>query len=175
MAYPVYTAADLAAFSGRPEASYPTPYTTQAIYQATFLFKLIMCLSEPPTDPDFVELMKLAILQLADAFVLVQPYQAAVAGPFQSETIGSYSYSKATFSARIQKGLPVGLNWWDLALGLLRDENCGDTFAMVETGSLGLFERDLPIDETSKFLQGPADINTMDSVFDWSTDKPFSP
>lgn len=113
MAYPTFTLADLADYSGRPEASY-TSYTTQALAQASLLFKFASCLTDWPSDADEAELAKYAILSLADIIFLSQPFAATLATPFISETIGSYSYSKAVNA--IRAGTPLGISWFDLAV-----------------------------------------------------------
>ena len=88
---------DLANFSGRDESSYEI-FAEEALKQATLLFELSSCLDSLPSfgSPDY-ELCRNAILEMADKLYLGQLYAKAKASPFQSETIGSYSYSKVDF------------------------------------------------------------------------------
>lgn len=113
MAYPTYTADDLAAVTGNLKESYP-PFATEALLQATLLFKMGTCLSDFPTGELDSQLARYAILHMADAIVQVQPHQEALYSPFSSETIGSYSYSKLQRAA--QAGLPTGVSWFDMAI-----------------------------------------------------------
>jgi hypothetical protein len=140
MAYPTYTAADLAEFSGRAVETY-TSYATQATTQATLLFKMATCLADFPTDPDEAQLAKFAILSIADSFVLIQPYQLTKASPFTSETIGSYSYSKAkAVTVSVANGSQTGDMWFDLAVSKL---SVCDEFDGVPTGGgVEVFEYD---------------------------------
>lgn len=114
MAYKEYSTADLVTFSGRPEQSY-TAYASQALLQALLLFKIGTCLASPDDlDATHTELLNTAILAMADAIFLNQEHQAAVASPFNSETIGSYSYSKT--AKAVSAGQPTGIMWFDLAV-----------------------------------------------------------
>lgn len=113
---PVPTAADLADFSGRPESA-TNPYVGQALTQATLMFTVATKLKAMPEDPDLALLATYAIMEMADRLLLEQPYQAIKAGPFQTETIGSYSYSRITQTTKtVQQGLKTGLFWWDTAI-----------------------------------------------------------
>ena len=112
--FPVLTLNDVADFTGRPVAAYPQTYTATALKQARMLFRMATCLKTFPDDEFEAELAKYAILSMAEALVLAQPYQAALANPFQSESIGSYSYSK--IAGVVASGVPTGLSWFDSAV-----------------------------------------------------------
>ena len=112
------TVADLAEFTGRDPASF-TAFADQALAQATLLFSITTGLDDYPTDPDEAQLAENAILEMADHIYLEQPYTASRAGPYTSETIGSYSYSKGSAAAKATLGGPTGLLWWDLAVDRL--------------------------------------------------------
>lgn len=165
MAFPTYTIADLSTFSGRPEPSYPSPYTeSTALVQALLLFKMATCLTDWPTDPDQAQLAKFAVLELADQFVLSQPYTLINNSPFQSESIGSYSYSKA--QKAIKAGTPLGLGWFDLAVGQLGVcELGGLTGGGISSGSIGVFEDDatfgVKTGDTSgkRYVLGPSQLD----------------
>lgn len=115
-AYPNFTVSDLASFSGRDASEY-NAYAATAIAQATLLFKLGTCRSEFPDDVIQAELAGTAILAMADAIFLVQPFQKTLSNPFSSESIGSYSYSK--LSKAVAGALPTGITWFDLAVSHL--------------------------------------------------------
>lgn len=162
MAWPAYSIVDLAANSGRPEASYPSPFSTVAIAQALLLFKLYTCLKDWPTDPTQAELAKFAVLSMADAFVVSQPHALTIGNPFTSESIGSYSYSKA--QKQLQAGLPTGLAWFDLAIQQLGVCESGPGGG-IASGSLEVFENDgfFHVDSKGhKRLLGPKDIEPVD-------------
>lgn len=113
---PVPTLDDLSTFTGRPVGAIGA-FAPQALAQATLMFSILTKLTGYPDDPDLTQLAKNAIMEMADRLLLEQPYQAIKAGPFQSESIGSYSYSRGTQTAvKAQQGLKTGLFWWDTAL-----------------------------------------------------------
>lgn len=113
---PAPTVDDLSTFTGRPAASFGV-FASQALAQATLMFSVLTRLAEYPDDPDLEQLAKNAIMEMSDRLILEQPYQAIKAGPFQSESIGSYSYSRRSETAvKAQAGLKTGLFWWDTAL-----------------------------------------------------------
>lgn len=137
--YPIYTAKDLSDFSGRPEASYqPSGWIPQAVAQATLLFKIATCLNQFPDDPTEAELAGYAIKAMADYAVLNQPYAQAAASPFQSETLGSYSYSKMASSA--SKGEKTGVMWFDIAVDQIGQ--CDKNDDVPSGGGIEVFEFD---------------------------------
>jgi len=162
MGYKTYTRQDLADFTGRPLASFPQAYVeNSALPQALLLFKLGTCLASPDdlTD-DQKQLVDFAILSMADAIHLVAPYQTVLASPFNSETIGSYSYSK--MAKAVQMGLPTGVSWFDMAIADL--SVCGDVDpAKIGFGGGGIemFENDgvfVPGSNGNVDYLSPADI-----------------
>src|SRR5688572_12904547 len=119
MSYPVPVLADLVDFTGRDADTF-TAFAPTALAQAALLFQFATGLTDPPTDPDQAQLADYAVLEMADRLYLEQPHARTAASPFQSETIGSYSYSKGNdMLARIKAGKSLGMRWWDLALALL--------------------------------------------------------
>lgn len=116
MPYKTYTREMLADFSGRPLVSFPNGFVTNsAIPQALLLFKMGTCLaSTDHLTPDQQQLVDFAVISMADAIHLSAPYQTVLASPFNSESIGSYSYSRA--AQVVSKGLPTGIGWFDLAI-----------------------------------------------------------
>lgn len=144
---PVPTTADLAAFSGRDADTY-TSFSDTALGQATLLFQLVTKLDVMPSDPAQASLIRYAIFEMADRLYLEQSYSEDTASPYQSETIGSYSYSmKSATAIKARTGGNTGLTWWDLAV---------DTFAAAGTsvtgsGSVGGgFDDDLGVDANGR-------------------------
>lgn len=150
--YPVYTAQDLANFSGRPVSSYSS-YADVACDQATLLFKMATCLAALPDDSTSFQLAENAILALADYLVLVQPFQEEAVGPYQSENIGSYSYSRRfrmsggsaaqaqTLFVNIAGGDALtGVAWFDLAVQKLGV--CDISEGVSYGGGVEVFEHD---------------------------------
>lgn len=137
MAYKEYTKQSLADFSGRPVTSYTSYAEKSAIPQALLLFKIGTCLASPDgLSDDEQSLVDFAIAAMADAIYLSQPYQAAVASPFNSESIGSYSYSKV--AKAVQAGQPTGVMWFDMAVSQL--SVCYDSSGDFATGGVEVFE-----------------------------------
>jgi hypothetical protein len=116
------TVADLANFTGRASNTFGD-FASEALTQATLLFYLATDLEEYPTDINLANLAKYGILDMADSLYLSQPYKESTASPFQSETIGSYSYSRLTRS--VKKGNDTGVTWFDLAVSKLRAAGSG--------------------------------------------------
>ena len=139
MAYKAYSRSMLADFTGRPLASFPQQYVTvSAIPQALLLFKLGTCIVDPEAlAPDAQQLVDFAILSMADSIHLSAPYQAATASPFNSESIGSYSYSKT--ARAVQAGEDTGVMWFDLAVRQLSvcEESDNGSF---QRGGIEVFE-----------------------------------
>lgn len=161
MSWPTYTIADLAVMTGRPEASF-TAYANMAIEQSLLLFKLATCLKDWPTDSSEAQLARYAILTMADAFSLAQPNAIALSSPFQSESIGSYSYSKAMKA--IQAGTPTGVSWFDMAIQQLGICETGGLGAGIASGSVTVFEKDgffTTDSDGHKTLLGPCDIEPL--------------
>jgi hypothetical protein len=114
--------AELATFTGRESNTYGN-YAVEALAQATLLFYLATDLSDYPDDTDKAKLAKYGILDMADKIYLSQPYKEAMASPYQSESIGSYSYSRMTNS--VKKGDATGVMWFDMAVSKLRTGSSG--------------------------------------------------
>lgn len=116
----VPTLADLALFTGRPEAALGD-FAPEALTQATLLFTVTTRLTAMPVDADMATLATYAILEMADRLLLEQPYQSVKAKPFQSESFGAYSYSRSTATAKtVLQGMRTGLLWWDTAVEQLQ-------------------------------------------------------
>lgn len=111
------TVAELATFTGRESNTFGA-YAVEALAQATLLFYLASSIEDYPAEDSLNKLVKYGILDMADKIYLSQPYKEDLASPFQSETIGTYSYSK-TVNA-VKKGNATGVMWFDLAVSKLK-------------------------------------------------------
>jgi hypothetical protein len=182
--YPIPDITDLAFFSGRPEASY-TAFATSALTQAVLMFTFKTEITDPSqfagydniSPADAQVLATNGICALADYIYLRQPYQQALASPMQSETIGSYNYSKpiqemARNAAALEvTGEALGVPLFDLAVQMLAKRTiAGGVFS----AAISVFERPHDRDDKAQFvirrdcetgqltLLGPADMNRID-------------
>ncbi len=157
------TTEELAAFTGRDEAGF-SAFAAQALAQATLLFSVVTKLTEYPDDTQGDTLARNAILEMADRIYLEQPYAAAKATPYSSETIGSYSYAKGSSAAKAKEGAPTGLLWWDLAI----DELSLAERSTVDSGSVSNLERQYVYDDGSetRAILGPAETDTTPLGYD---------
>lgn len=143
MAYKTYNRGHLANFTGRPLASFPDAYVElSAIPQAILLFKIGTCLADPSQlTEDEQQLVDFAIISMADAIHLSAPYQRAMASPFNSESIGSYSYSKT--AKAVQNGQETGIMWFDMAISSLSVcDSQGSGGGSFQRGGIEVFEND---------------------------------
>lgn len=174
-AYPEFVLEDLSDFSGRPVSEYTNSgYASTAIQQALLLFKIGTCLNAWPDDPTMAALAKMAVMSMADAIYLVQPFQTILSNPFSSETIGSYSYSKV--AGAVMSGFPTGISWFDLALGKLGV--CDLTDGISYGGGIEAFEHDGHFTSGSignVRLLSPQDLNLLTGWgFDPSEGYPYT-
>ena len=187
--YPVPQITDLAFFSGRPEASY-TGFATAALAQSAIMFTFKTEITDPSqftgydniTPADAQSLATSGICALADYFYLRQPYQQAIAGPFMTESIGSYNYSKpiqemARNAAALEvTGEALGIPMFDLAVQMLAKRTVAGG---VYSAAIRVFEKPHDKDDRAQMkihrdpetgqlvLLGPSDMNQIDfPVFD---------
>jgi len=118
------TVGQLATFTGRPSSTFGD-FAGEALTQATLLFMLATGLDAYPEDESLYQLATYGILDMADSIYLSQPYKESTASPFQSESIGSYSYSRMTKS--VKKGTDTGVTWFDMAVSKLKASGSGVT------------------------------------------------
>ena len=170
MPYKEYTVEMLSEFSGRPVRSYPVSYSAQSLQQALLLFKIGTCLAAPDAlDQMHLDMVDMAILSMADAIVLEQEFQKAKVSPFNSEHIGSYSYSKVARSMRAtpKATLDTGIMWFDLAVHKL--SVCDILVDLPWSGGIEVFENDAPLmagrHGNLRFL-GPQDIH-LSRTYGW--------
>lgn len=158
---PVPTLADLALFSGRPETSY-SPFADQALMQATLMFSVVTELPDWPADPDLKQIAINAILEMADRLILEQPFQGVKASPFQSESIGSYSYSRNFSMAKVTSAaadkVGIGLFWWDTAVDLLAQKDV----LLTASGSIAVHSEGLQPGRDGLQVESPVDYNGPD-------------
>jgi hypothetical protein len=191
--YPVPAVSDLAAFSGRDEATY-TAYANSALLQSTIRFTFLTEITDPKqftgynalTGADQTMLALQGICALADSIYLQFPYQQAQASPMNSETIGSYSYTKEATSGaggamyRMQAGAQelsmgtTGIPLFDTAVQLLSLRTIAsgvfaEGMSVFEEGERrsalgsGLFIED---DNGRRWILGPEDHNLYNFPFD---------
>lgn len=179
--FPVPNVQQLAAFSGRPVASY-TGYAQSALLQATLLFTILTELSADDYStlaPDDQVLSTQGILAYSDYIYLRQPYQQALANPFLTETIGSYSYSKPpgvemrNVQAQELGANVTGVMLWDTAIQYLsKRTRAGGVFSGEMVGMERFHRIDNIVvredEEGNKVLLGPADFQQLDLPFTFS-------
>lgn len=160
MALDVPDVSDLADFTGRAEATFVTEgQTDTALRQATLLFRIATCLTDWPDESDddgfTLMLARFGVLSMADAIYLSLKYVTTLAKPFQSETIGSYSYSKAANA--VANRLPTGVTWFDLASDQL--VVCEGAQAIMNS-SVQVFEREGVTSHNGRLRKlGPRDFS----------------
>lgn len=161
---------DLVTFSGTQIAGQyytDTAYVATALQQATDLLTLVTDIeADPPETP--VEIWRMtrnAILEMAEAIVIKQPYRAVVLNPFQSETIGTYTYSKLAKVAAHDSEVVGGqhMRWWAQAIEYwdLQDVYVESTSTHVfEDDNVWLRGRDPAVAGSGRRLvMGPIDID----------------
>lgn len=180
---PVPTLEQLAAYSGRPEASY-TSYAESALIQAAIIFTTVTEVGYNNQQdfysltPDDQQLALYGILAYADWVYLKQPYHQMIASPAMTETIGSYTYSKPppvqvrNVQAQELGVGSTGVEMWDTAVQYLskRTRANGVFFGELECfehpGDSG--DRDIGVmlryDHRTgqRVLLGPGDFNKVD-------------
>jgi hypothetical protein len=177
--WPVPTPTELAQYTGRPLTSY-TSYVNSALLQATMMFTVLSELSADDysgLSSDFQQLANMGVMAMADHLYLRWPYQQVSASPLQSETIGSYSYSKPVQEmARNAQAMEVlsektGVDMFDLALRRLarRQSLSGVFFGQItgfeHTGRDDLAKVKWDEREQRMVLVGPADHDKLDFQF----------
>ena len=174
----VPTISQLSQFSGRPESSY-TSYAESALLQACLQFTIITELGSADyqaLSPDDKTLATQGILAYADWVYLRQPYQSAIANPLESETIGSYTYSKPPpVEMRNVQAQELGLSMtgiplWDLAVQMLskRTRASGVFYGQMKVFDVDKSDRDgVTLVRKNKYtgeleLLGPSDFDQID-------------
>lgn len=192
MSWPVPTINDLSTFSGRPVASFSNvSYANESLIQAVLFFQIVTELIQPPdpiADPLENQLATNGILDFALTTYLEQPYQGIKANPFQSQTIGSTSYSKpvlymrGTAQANALRGEATGIMWFDLAVQQLAQRTqrggvFGDAIAFFDKDfSDGISHHRMWLSEEwdewgncQRKILGPGDVDTLtQTFFDWN-------
>lgn len=125
------TLSELASFTGQTEASF-TSFATQALSQSTLLFQSVTGILDWPADEVDNAIAKNGVLEFADFIYNRNPYRGALAKPFSSETIGSYSYT----INQAKSGQATGFIFWDEAVKRCTSEEAAD----VSYGGISVFE-----------------------------------
>lgn len=191
--YPVPQVSDLSAFSGRDQATY-TGYANAALLQATIRFTFLTEITDPKqftgynalTAADQAVLALNGICALADNIYLAFPYQGAVASPLNSETLGTWTYSKEATSGaggsayRLQAGAlelsmaSTGIVLFDLAVQLLALRTIASGvyhggMTVFDHGERRAAEGSIMIYEGPdgrRMIMGPGDENLINFPFD---------
>jgi len=170
------TVDDLAGFTGEVGASYE-PFVQRALSDAVLLFSWASCIEElPDQGTNEGDLIRNGILAMADSLYTSQDQRNVTSGPFQSETIGSYSYSLRQATQAVQASSPTGVGWFDMAVEFLGV--CSRTRNTVLGSSKILFEDDLPWHTHTDgkiHLLGPADFKQPFPPSWWSIPKSYVP
>lgn len=181
--FPVPTLGELAAWSGRAESSY-TGYADSALLQATLIFTTVTELTADSwggLSPDDQLLATNGIMAYADYIYLRQPYQQILASPMESETIGSYTYSKPfpvearnVQAMELSLGLQAtGIVMWDLAVQMLslRSRAAGIFYGQIEVFENIRHRTDQVLfmrtdrETGQRVLLGPADVDQIEAPF----------
>jgi hypothetical protein len=177
---PLPSVADLSAWSGRPESSYTT-YATSAILQAALMMTIQS--ENDITDYNAFDandqlLITHGIMAMADYIYLRQPYQAVIASPLMNETVGSYSYAKASqeiarnAAAGELQGERTGVGMYDLAIQFLAKRTraggvyFGEILAFEITHKSDGVDFRWDCEHGAMRLYGPSDMNQFDVPFD---------
>jgi hypothetical protein len=176
----VPTVDQLSQFTGRPVLAY-SPYAGSTLIQASLMLSTVTELT--PDDfnaltSDDQALAQYGIMAMADYIYLRQPYQALLASPLMSETIGSYSYSKAeqevarNAAALEVQGERTGVTFYDMAVQYLAKRTRAGG---VYSGDIQVFERgtvkydgaELQVRDADGqlVLFGPSDFNQLPLQF----------
>jgi hypothetical protein len=191
--YPVPLISDLSNFSGRDEATY-TGYANAALLQATIRFTFLTEVTDPAsftgynalTAADQTLLALNGICALADNIYLNFPYQGVMASPLNSETVGTWTYTKEATNGsggsayRLQAAAQelsmasTGIALFDMAVQLLALRTIASG---VYHGAMTVFDHgdrraalgDIMVYEGPdgrRAIMGPADEHLIDFPFD---------
>lgn len=154
------TADQLQQFSGEAISALYTDeaYSEFAIQMSADWLFLATGLAGWPISGFEQRLLTNAILQMAQALYLAQPFKNVLASPFASEKIGNYSYQKAAGAAA--NGMPIGLSWFDAAVQYFVGTNITEDSATrgMEDDNVWTTVGDAETEETHRQLLGPADL-----------------
>ena len=104
-----------------------------ALQQAADLFWLATSLTEYPPDAQSVRMIKYAMMEMAQYLLVQDDNKTEIFSPYNSERIGSYSYSKlARADSKIQRNIPLGLFWWDKAVNMFATANLAAIWSVSE-------------------------------------------
>lgn len=137
--FPEYTVDDLALFANEiPE--YFTEFGEEALAQAEFLVQERTDTFEFPSTERLQRAFKFAILDVALQLYLESYFLKYKNLPFQSEVVGSYSYSKGqTSNTTLLSSYPTGLKWLDILLWIMgKDASIG----LPTSGGVHVFDRE---------------------------------
>lgn len=140
--YPTLSLSDLSTSTGKDEEEFSEEFAATSLINARLFFKIATCRKGEdsfPEDPDEQALARNAILAMAEHLHQGMKFADITSSPFNSETIGSYSYSKKA-QAAITAGEPTGVMWFDLAVTEL--SLCSIQNSSMDFGGIEVFEHD---------------------------------
>lgn len=159
-AWPPPTFQQLEQFSGQDIAALyqDQSFASVAILQSADWFFLATGMAGWPTSGFEQRLVSNAILAMAQAIYLAQPFKNVLASPFSSEKIGNYSYTK--LAGIIAGGMPTGLSWFDQAVQYFIGTNVAESSSTrgMEEDDIWVTVGDAETELTSRQLLGPADL-----------------
>ena len=123
-------------------------WAADVLQQATDMMAMAAPLTDDPTDELTLRVVTLGILAMSYALWVRTGDREAMYAPFQSERIGSYSYSKAQIAQAAASGLPTGIAEFDIAVQRVRDENSTDWHHKED-----VFVQDLAVSEAELNLE----------------------
>ena len=109
---------------------------------ALVLLKISTCRTTFPDDDLSRELVNAAVYYMALDMQIKEKFEKHAATPFQSETIGSYSYSKLATAA--SNGDKTEVMWFDMAVDNLSQCSLASRIGESAGGGISVFEYDFP-------------------------------
>lgn len=93
-------------------------WVVDTLQQATDLMAIATNLQSDPADPLMLRVIQTGVMAMAHALLIQQDDKPAIYSPFQTEHMGSYSYTKMTQNviSAVTAGVPTGIPWFDTAV-----------------------------------------------------------
>jgi len=165
MPLPVVTTAQLATFTGQPEQMFGI-YVNEALAQASFLVEMATGVHElDPSDAYGLRLYAYSVAEIAAHLYAEQQYWTVSINPFQSESIGSYTYNKSQMSSKVSNGDYGDLMWLPLYADYLQSLDLDGAGSGIQSGQIHGSEYDgvgIAIDGDLRMLSPKRDIEFFD-------------
>jgi hypothetical protein len=130
---PAVTHTELDAFSHGETSQFSIEQKAMSLTQASDLLYFATHYDETPDDARLVRLVKAGIMDMAWSLLVRTENKTEIYSPFSSETIGSYSYSKAM--SQVSSGLSTGIDWFDKAVMYLGEAGLSGAPALTWSSS----------------------------------------